>query len=64
MKLNLLVLIVLSLSLLGASFLKEKNEPFLLENALNLTHEFLYDNFKKKIDQNFLVNIIIQKLMR
>ena len=27
----------------------EKNEPFLLENASNLTHEFLYDKFNKKI---------------
>ena len=26
-----------------------KNEPFLVENASNLTHEFLYDNFNKKI---------------
>ena len=25
-----------------------KIEPFLLENASNLTHEFLYDNFNKK----------------
>ena len=36
-----------------------KNEPFLLENASNLNHEFLYDNFNKKIFLNFL---IIQKL--
>ena len=26
-----------------------KNEPFLLENASNLTHEISYDNFNKKI---------------
>ena len=26
-----------------------KNEPFILENASNLTHKFLYDNFNKKI---------------
>ena len=25
-----------------------KKEPFLFENASNLTHEFLYDNFNKK----------------
>ena len=24
---------------------QENNEPFLLENASNLKHEFLYDNF-------------------
>ena len=28
---------------------EENNEPFLLENASNLTHECLYDNFNKKI---------------
>ena len=33
------------------------------ENASNLTHEFLYDNFNKKILLNFLVKIVIQKLM-
>ena len=38
----------LTLSLLSVSFLRE-NEQFFLENASNLTHEFLYDNFKKKI---------------
>ena len=26
-----------------------KNEVFLLENTSNLTHEFLYDNFNKKM---------------
>ena len=26
---------------------EERNEPFLLENALNLAHRFLYDNFNK-----------------
>ena len=28
---------------------EEKCEPFLLENTSNLIHEFLYDNFNKKI---------------
>ena len=36
---------------------EENNEPFLLENASNLTHEFLQDNFNKK---NF-VKIVIKK---
>ena len=31
---------------------EEKNEPFLIENASYLTHEFLYDNFNKKILSN------------
>ena len=39
----------LTLSLLSASFFRKKYEPFLLENASNLTHEILYDNFNKKI---------------
>ena len=51
------------LSLLNASFLRKNNKPFLLENASNLTHEFLYDNFNKKILLNFLVKIVITKLM-
>ena len=40
----------LPLSLLSAQrfVFEEKNEPFLFENASNLTHEFLYDNFNKK----------------
>ena len=38
-------------------------EPFCLENALNLTHEFFYDNFIKKFLLNFLVKIVIKKLM-
>ena len=40
----------------------EKKEFFLLENASNLTHEFLHDNFKK-ILLNFYVKIFIQNLM-
>ena len=28
---------------------EEENEPFLIKIALNLTHEFLYDNFNNKI---------------
>ena len=35
--------------------LEGKNEPFLLENASNLTHEFL--------QENFVVKIVIQKLV-
>ena len=37
-----------------------KNEIFLHENAKNLTHKFLYDNFNKKIYSNFLVKIVMQ----
>ena len=33
---------------------EEKNLPFLLENSSNLTHEFLYDNFNKKILLNLM----------
>ena len=40
-----------------------KNESPLLENASSLTHEFLYDNFKKKILLNSLVKIVIQNHM-
>ena len=53
----------LTLSLLSASFLREKKEPFLVENLSNLTLEFLYDNFKKKVLLNFVVKIIIKNLM-
>ena len=42
---------------------EEKTEPVFFENASNLTREFLYDNFNKKILLNFLVNIVILKLM-
>ena len=38
-------------------------EPFHLENAPNLIHEFLYDIFNKKIYQNFLVKYVTQKRM-
>ena len=38
----------LTLSLLRVSFLRNKNELFLLENASNLTYEFLQDNFNKR----------------
>ena len=41
---------------------EQNNEPFLLENASNLTNEFLYDNFNKKIYQDFFVKIVTQKL--
>ena len=42
---------------------EEIDEQFILESASNLIHEFLDDNFKKKISQNFLVKIALQKLM-
>ena len=38
----------LTLSLLSASFLRKINH-FSLNSASNFTHEFLYDNFNKKI---------------
>ena len=37
---------------------EEKKEPFLFENVSNLTHEFLYDNFNKKLFLIFLVKIL------
>ena len=40
---------------------QEKNEPFLLKTASNLTDEFLYENLNKKIKQIFHVKIVIQK---
>ena len=40
----------------------EKIKLFLFENALNLTHELLYDSFSKKYT-NFFVKFVIQKLM-
>ena len=39
-----------------------KNELFPLENSSNLKHEFLYDNFNKKI-KKIVVKIVIQNLM-
>ena len=45
----------------GRFFFGEKiNGQFRLENALNLPHEFLYDNFNKRILLNFLVKIVIK----
>ena len=41
----------------------EYNEPFHLENALNLTHEFFYDDFNKNILLNFLIKFVIQKFV-
>ena len=41
---------------------KGKIKLFLFENASNLPHEFLYDNFNKKSLLNFLVKIVKQKL--
>ena len=40
--------VVLTLSILNTSFCG-KNKPFFLKNTSNMTHEFLYDNFRKKI---------------
>ena len=57
-KFNLLILLLLS-----ASFEGEINEPFHLENTSNFTHEFLNVNFNHKILLNFLVKIVLQKLM-
>ena len=57
------LLLFLTLSLLSSSILRKNRVPFLLENVSNLTHEFLYDNFNKKILLNFLVKIVMQKLM-
>ena len=31
------------------------------ENALNLTHDFWYDNFDNKVELNLLVETVIQK---
>ena len=42
---------------------KDQNEPFFLKSSSNLTYEFLYYKFNKKIYQNFLVKIVIQKRM-
>ena len=34
------------------------NEPFSLENNLNLTDEFFYDNFNNKYLEKFLVHVL------
>ena len=36
--------------------MRKKNDPFSLENASKLTHEFLYDIFNKKIYQKCHTN--------
>ena len=54
---------LLTLSLLSASFLRKSNESFFLENVSNLTHEFFYDNFNKKTLVSFLVKIVKQKIV-
>ena len=68
--LNVLLLLIISyfscftLLVLNASFFGGKiNERSRLENASNLTHEFLNENFNKRKFQNFLVRIVIQSLM-
>ena len=43
------------LNLLSSVFiLRKKNQPFLLEHASNFSHDFLYDNFNKKILLNLM----------
>ena len=46
----LIILIINTFPSQGLIFLG-KNEPGFIENVSNLTHEFLYDIFKKKIVQ-------------
>ena len=45
---------------MSAYFSRKENRQFSFENA-NLTHDFLYDNFNKKILINFLIKIVTQK---
>ena len=47
---------MLTLSYLSASFLLKKTK----ENASNLTNEFFYYNFNKKINKNFHVNLFVK----
>ena len=56
---NLELLIALTFSRHNAPIFEEKKELFLFENETNLKHEFLYDNFKKKILLNFFVKILM-----
>ena len=37
---------------------EEKNKPFLLEKASNLTHEFLYGILTRKINKIFLLKML------
>ena len=55
---NVLTKVMLTLSLLSALFLREQNEPVLLENTSNLTQMFLYDNFNEKILLNYIMYIL------
>ena len=41
---------------------KEKYKLFLLENASNLIHEFLYDNCKKRLKKFFLLKLSYKNL--
>ena len=54
--------LLLTLSLLGAPF-SRKNEPFLLENASNLTHKFLYTIHASNLMhfQGEMVSVFLQK---
>ena len=56
-----ILLNTLTLSFLSVLFLREK-KTISFENASNLTHHFLYDNFNKKILQNLFVKVIIKNL--
>ena len=60
-KISYLIISLLSGSF--ALFVKNINNLFRLENASNLTNEFLCDNFNKKILLNILLKIVIQKVM-
>ena len=44
-------------------FEEKKKEQLLTENASNLPHDFLHDNFNNRVLLNFLVKIVIQKLV-
>ena len=56
---ELVILILINIFASQCLVFDEKNEPFHLKNALNLRHEFVLDNFNKKILLNFLLKIVI-----
>ena len=49
-------------SSLTLSFGEKINKPFRLQNESSLTHDFLYNNFNKKILLNFLFKIFIKNI--
>ena len=51
-------------TLFSALRFEGKNQSFLLENASNLTFEFLYDSFNKKNLQNFLSKLLRYKSVK